>query len=141
MANIVAYPDISLEKFTGLDPSEDVVDFLSLIERKIEFWLGPEPGAGDAQNAYDARRKALFGSVLRVPAAQWFDSLPSAEPWDDDKTGFVDRFTDKKDKNRKRNEVENTRRQPDKLIKLCTQTNKSIGKRMATPIPKCSKAN
>ena len=29
MANIVAYPDITLEKFTGLDPSEDVADFLS----------------------------------------------------------------------------------------------------------------
>ena len=27
MANIVAYPDISLEKFTGLDRSEDVADF------------------------------------------------------------------------------------------------------------------
>ena len=76
MANILAYPDIFLEKFTGLDPSEDVVDFLSLIERKIEFSLGLRPGAGDAQNAYDSRRKALFASVLRGPAAQWFNSLP-----------------------------------------------------------------
>ena len=117
MANIVAYPDISLEKFTGLDPSDDVADFLSLIERKIEFSLGLRPGAGDAQNAYDARRKALFGSVLRGPAAQWFDSLPAAEPWDDVRTGFLDRFTDEKDKYRKRIEVENIRRQSDELIK------------------------
>ena len=35
MASIVSCPDISLQKFTGLDPSEDVADFLSLIERKM----------------------------------------------------------------------------------------------------------
>ena len=117
MTNIVAYPDIFLEKFTGLDPSEDVADFLSLKERKIEFSLGLRPGAGDAQNAYDARRKALFGSVLRGLAAQWCDSLPSAEPWDDIRTGFLDRFTEQKDKYRKQIQVENIRRQPDELIK------------------------
>ena len=100
MANVVAYPGISLEKLTGLDPSENVADFLSLIERKIEFSLGLRPGAGDAQNIYDARRKALFGSVLRGPAAQWFDSWPAAEPWDDVSTGFLDRFKDEKDKYR-----------------------------------------
>ena len=113
MANIVAYPDISLEEYTGLDPSEDVTDFLSLIERKIEFLLGVRPGPGDAQNGYDARRKALFGSVLTGPAAQWFSSLPAVEPWDDVRTGFLNRFTDKKDKNRKRIEVEIICRQPD----------------------------
>ena len=32
MAKIAAYPDNSLEKLTGLDPSEDVADILSLIE-------------------------------------------------------------------------------------------------------------
>ena len=109
MANIVAYPDISLEKFTSVDPSEDVEEFLSLLERKIEYSLGVRPGAGDAQNAYDARRKALFGSVLRGTAAQWFDSSPPAEPWEDVKTGFLNRFTDENDKYRKRIEVENIR--------------------------------
>ena len=74
MAKIVAYPDISLEKFTGLDPSEDVADFLSLIERKIEFSLGLRPGAGDAQNAYDARRKAIIGCPKRTssPMVRFF---------------------------------------------------------------------
>ena len=43
MAKIVAYTDISLQKFTGSDPSEDVADFLSLIEQKIEFSLGVRP--------------------------------------------------------------------------------------------------
>ena len=102
MANIVAYPDISLEKFTGFEPSEVVADFLSLIERKIEFSLRVRPWPGDAQNGYGASRKALFGSVLRGPAAQWIDSLPPAEPWKDVKTGFLNRLTDEKDKYSKR---------------------------------------
>ena len=98
MANIVAYPDFSLEKIKGLDPSEDVADFLSLIERKIEFSLRLRPGAGDAQNEHDARTPA--------------------ELWDDVRTDFLNRFTDEKDKYRKRIEVETIRRQPDKLIKI-----------------------
>ena len=89
MANIVAYPSISLENFTGLDPRENVADFLSLLERNIEFSLRVRAGPADAQNDYDTRRKALFGSVLRGPAAQWFDSLPPAEPWYDVRTGFL----------------------------------------------------
>ena len=96
MTNIVAYPDISLEKFTGLDPNEGVANFSSLIERKIEYSMGVRPGTGDAQNGYDARREALFGSVLKGPAAQLFDSLPVAEPWDDVRAGFLNRFTDEK---------------------------------------------
>ena len=80
--------------------------------------MGVRPGPGDAQNGYHARRRAIFGSVLRGPAAQWIDSLPAAEPWDDVRTaGFLNRFTDERDKYRKRIEVENIRRQPDELIK------------------------
>ena len=97
----------------------DVADILSLIERKIEFLLGVSPGAGHAQNANDARRKALFGSVLRSPAAQWFDLLLPAVPWDDVRPGFLVGLTDEKDKYRKRTEVENIRRQRDELIKSC----------------------
>ena len=33
-ANVVAYPDIALEKFTGLDPSEDALEFFSLEQKK-----------------------------------------------------------------------------------------------------------
>ena len=36
MANVVAYPDISLDKFTGLDPSEDARDFIDIIEQKMQ---------------------------------------------------------------------------------------------------------
>ena len=60
-ANVVAYPDIALEKFTGLDPSEDAQEFFSLIQRKIQFSLGTrDPADAGLQAAYDARQKALF---------------------------------------------------------------------------------
>ena len=39
MANVVAYPDLALEKFTGLDPNEDARDFLDIVEKKIAFSL------------------------------------------------------------------------------------------------------
>ena len=118
MANVVAYPDIALEKFTGLDPSEDAQDFINLIIRKIQFSLGTRPAADPDQAAvYDARQRALFGSVLRGPAAQWFESLNPALAWNDIRTQFIARFTDEKDKYRKRIEVENLRRQPEELIK------------------------
>ena len=40
MANVVAYPDLALEKFNGLDPNEDAVDFFDMLEKKIAFFLG-----------------------------------------------------------------------------------------------------
>ena len=55
-ANVVAYPDIALEKITSLDPSEDAEVF-SLIQRKIQFSLGTrDPADADLQAAYDARQ-------------------------------------------------------------------------------------
>ena len=117
-ANVVAYPDIPLEKFTGLDPSEDTQEFFSLIQRKIQFSLGTrDPADADLQAAYDARQKALFGSVLRGPAAQWFETLAPGLAWNEVRNQFITRFTDAKDKYRKRIEVESIKRQPEELIK------------------------
>ena len=78
-ANVVAYPDIALEIFTGLDPSEYAQEFFSLIKSKIHFSLGArDPADAGLQAAYDDRQNALFGSVLRGPAAQWFETLAPA---------------------------------------------------------------
>ena len=69
MANVVAYPDIALEKFTGLDPSEDAQEIFNLTQRKKQFSLGTrDPADEGLQETYDARHRALFGSVLRGPA-------------------------------------------------------------------------
>ena len=118
MANVVAYPDLALEKFTGLDPNEDARDFLDIVEKKRAFSLGTRPGdAGDEQDAYDNRQRALFGSILRGPAAQWYQGLAANLPWNDIRDQFIDRFTDDKDKYRRRIEAENIKRQPDEFIK------------------------
>ena len=34
MANTVAYPDLTLEKFIGIDPSENPIAFIRLLEKK-----------------------------------------------------------------------------------------------------------
>ena len=64
MANVVAYPDFALEKFTGPDPSKDTQDFFKFIRRKTQFSPGTHPADPDPHTVYDAQRRALFGSVL-----------------------------------------------------------------------------
>ena len=98
MAQAVAYPDIALEKFTGLDSSEDAEAFIELIERKIGFSLGLRPDDADEQKLFDHRRKQLCGSVLRGPAKNWFGGLNAAIAWNNLRTPFINRFTDGKDK-------------------------------------------
>ena len=119
MANTVAYPDLALEKFIGIDSSEDPTAFIRLLEKKISFSLGSRPATNenDIQTVYDDRRKALFGSVLRGPAAEWFDSPEAAFTWDELKTQCIARFTDGKMQYRFRIEAENLKRQPDENIK------------------------
>ena len=144
VANVVAYPDIALEKFTGLDPSEDAQELFSLIQRKIQFSLGTrDPADADLQAAYDARQKALFGSVLRGPAAQWFETLAPGLAWNEVRNQFITRFTDAKDKYRKIIEVESIKSQPDELIKSYThRVTKAVEKGWPDPDfnndqPKC----
>ena len=43
---------------------------------KIAFSLGTRPaGPGNDQNAYDNRQRAFLGSILKSPAAQWYQGL------------------------------------------------------------------
>ena len=70
MAQAVAYPDIALEKITGLDSSEDTQPFIDFIERKIVFTLSLRPDDADEQELFDHRQKQLFGSVLRGPCSR-----------------------------------------------------------------------
>ena len=84
MANTVAYPDLALEKFIGIDLSEDATAFIRLL-KKISFSLGSRPAVNEntIQTVFDDRRKALFGSISRGPAIEWFDSLEAALTWDE----------------------------------------------------------
>ena len=71
----LAYPDLALDKFSGTDPDQDAVAFIRLKECKINFALETEPDEADAEHVmYLFRKKALFSSLLRGPAAEWYAS-------------------------------------------------------------------
>ena len=70
MANThLVYPDLALDKFSGTDPDQDAESLVQLIERKINFALGDAPADPDDLVSYTFRKKALFSSLLRGPAA------------------------------------------------------------------------
>ena len=43
----LAYPDLALNKFSGIDPAQVAQAFIRLIDCKKKFALGTEPYAGD----------------------------------------------------------------------------------------------
>ena len=109
MANAhLAYPDLALDKFSGRDPDQDAEAFIRLIECKMSFALGTEPeAAADEHIIYLFRKKALFSSLLRGPAAEWYGStITDATTWNDVRTMFITRFSDGRNKFRHRMEVE-----------------------------------
>ena len=103
----LAYPDLAEEKFFGTDPDQDAEVFIQLIERKTNFALVDAPGnAGELAN-YTFRKKTLFSSLLRGPAAEWYESnITNATTWENVRTNFITRFSDGRNKFRYRMEVE-----------------------------------
>ena len=103
----LAYPDLAVDKFSGTDPDQDAESFTQLIERKINFALGDAPAdAGELVN-YTFRKKALFSSLLRGPAAEWYESnITNATTWENVRTNFIIKFSDRRSKFRYRMEVE-----------------------------------
>ena len=99
-----------------------------MLEKIISFSLGSRHATNEnnIQTVYDDRRKALFGSALRGPAAEWFNSLDAALTWDEIKTQFIARFTDGKMQYRFLIEAENLKRQPDENIKNCEHRIKTL---------------
>ena len=108
MANAhLAYPDLAIDKFSGKDPDQDSGSFIQIIERKINFAPGDAPAdAGELIN-YTFRKKALFSSLLRGPAAEWYESNnTNATTWEDIRTNFITRFSDGRNKFPYRMEME-----------------------------------
>ena len=103
----LAYPDLAVDKFSGTNPDQGNESFFQLIERKINFALGDAPAdAGELAN-YTFRRKALLSSLLRGPAAEWYESnITNATTWENVRTNFITRFSDGWNKFRYRMEVE-----------------------------------
>ena len=103
----LAYPDLAVDKFFGTDPDQDAESFIQLIERKINFAPGDAPAdAGELVNC-TFRKKALFYSLLRGPAAEWYESnITNATTWQNVWTNFITRLSDGRNKFRYRMEVE-----------------------------------
>ena len=118
-ANYLAHSDLSLDKFSGTDPDQDAEQFIQLIERKISFALGQPPAAPGADlDAYNFRKKALFSSLLRGPAAEWYETnVVAATTWDQLRERFITRFADGRNKFRHRMEIEHCIRRDGEEIK------------------------
>ena len=103
----LVYPDLAVDKFPGTDPDQDAESFIQLMERKINFALGDAPAdAGELVN-YAFRKKALFSSLLRGPAAEWYESnIINATTWENVRTNLITRFSDGSNKFRYRMEME-----------------------------------
>ena len=71
----LVYPDLALDNFSGTDPDQGAEAFIRLIECKIISALETEPDEADAEHViYLLRKKALFSTLLRGPAAEWYGS-------------------------------------------------------------------
>ena len=108
MANThLAYPDLALNKFSGTDPNQDAESSVQLIERKINFAFRDAPADLDDFVSYTFRKKALFSSLLRGPAAEWYENnIDNATTWADTREQFITRVSDGRNKFRHRMEVE-----------------------------------
>ena len=75
--------------------------------------------AGEAAR-YLFRKKALFSSLLRGPAAEWYEGFTVGNPlptWIQVRTAFITRFSDDRDKYRHRIPAENCVRGKEELVK------------------------
>ena len=120
MANAhLAYPDLALDIFSCTDPDQDAEAFSRLIQCKINFFLGTETDEADAENViYLFRKKALFSSLQRGPAAEWYGStIQDATICNDIRILFITRFSDGRNKFGHRMEVEHCIRADGKEIR------------------------
>ena len=108
MANTdFAYPNLAIDKFSGTDPDQDAESFIQLIERKINFALGDAHPDADELVNYTFRKKALFSSLLRGPAAEWHESnITNVTTCESVRTNFITGSSDGRNKFRYRMEVE-----------------------------------
>ena len=132
MANAhLAYPDLALDKFFGTDRDQNAEAFIRLIECNNNFALGTEPDAADDEHViYLFRKKALFSSLLKGPAAEWYGStITDAMTWNDFRTLFITRFSDGRNKFRHRMEVEHCiRADAEEIRNFLHRIKKTVGK-------------
>ena len=96
MANThLAYPDLAIDQFFFTDPDRDVELFIQLIERKLNFAFVDAPGDVGELTNYTFRKKALFSSLFRGPAAEWYENnITNAITWENIRINFINIFSD-----------------------------------------------
>ena len=127
----LAYPDLALDNFSGTDPDQDAEVFIRLLECKINSALGTEPDAADAEYViYQFRKKASLSSPLRGPAAELYGStIQEAVTWDEVRTLFITRLSDRGNKFRHRMEVEHCKRDDlDEIRNFLRRIKKTVDK-------------
>ena len=73
--------------------------------------MGHEPDNNDERGRYLFRKKALFSSLLRGPAAEWYaDNIRDEHDWQHIRTHFLTRFSDDRDEYRYKITAENCQR-------------------------------
>ena len=103
----LAYLDLAIDNFSDTDPDQDAESFIQLIERIINFALGDAPGDAADLTSCTFRKKALFSTLLRGPAAEWYENnITKATTLENVRTSFITRFSDGQNKSRYRMEVE-----------------------------------
>ena len=103
----LAHPDLAIEKFFGTDPDQDAEAFIQIFERKINFALGDAPADAIELINYTFTKKALFSSLLRGQAAEWYEgNITDATTRENVRTNFITRFSHGRNKFRYRMEVE-----------------------------------
>ena len=104
----LAYLDLALANFSGIDHDQDAKSFIQLIERKIYFALGGAPANPDALGNYIFPKNSLLSSLFRGPAAGWYESnIEAATPWEHIRTNFITRFSVERNLFRYRMDLEN----------------------------------
>ena len=108
MANThLAYPDLALDKFSGNDPDRAAESLFQHTERSINFALGDAPADIDDLATYKFRKRALFSSLLRAPAAESYENNNhNATTWAATQEQFITIFSHGRNKVRHRMEVE-----------------------------------
>ena len=117
-------------KFSCTEPEDDADAFVKQVEHKIKITLGQLPTPVLIEETYLFRQRALFASLLRGPALDWYvaniDEDDAAHTWDFIKREFRTRFTGGRDGYRFRIPAENIKRTEIELIKTYLQRVKKI---------------
>ena len=119
------FNDVVMEQFSVTEPEDDADAFVKQVEHKIKVTLGQLPAPGIDRENYLFRQRALFASLLRGPAAEWYaaniNEEDAAHTWDFINQEFPTRFTDGRDRYRFRIEAENIKRTENEPIKTYLQ--------------------